>query len=536
MNDFDDNTLTSSLASEVIKGRPMLGLTVQSHPDRTRIGEQYFVPAGEGEVQIGRFTPLFRKPGGTGLGLGERRVARDPLRIRRTPDDGIEILAPESRMVVEVNGLPVAGHLKLSTQQVDRGIVLGLGGAVVLCVHWMRTFPKMPATDGMLGVSSAVVMMRNAIMQVAGTDLPVLLLGETGTGKEVCAKAIHAASRRRQHPLVSVNMATLNETLAAADLFGAVKGAYTGAQYAREGLFSEAGEGTLFLDEIGNTPQAVQPMLLRTLETGEYRPLGGRGNLISRARLITATDRDLDTEAFSQPLLRRLEAFVIHVPPLRARREDIGLLTLHFLQSWEDQCGQIVEMPVNLITQLCNYDWPGNVRQLANVVRRIAIALLAGEQPELASLVRKGEGAPRPASIPDAFAVDSGHPSRASNAAHSIAQDEQRYESDESEATESTSPRVKLADLSEQDVLDALDKCGWQIKAAALALGISRPSLYRLLEVNPRIRRVEMIPVQEIQDVWRTYGGDLGKCASVLQTPSEALRRYVRAAGLQEPV
>ena len=489
-----DYTLTSPLSSLARSSPPLLALTILWHPDPARIGEQFLGPAGPGSIALSRYLPLFQAPGGPALALGQRVIARTPIQLRRCADDALEIALPDSRMAVELNGVPVHGCVRA---EVGCGLVLSLGGAVLLCAHWMRELPQFNPVPSLLGVSSAAVRLRALIAQAAPTELPVLLLGETGSGKEVAAQAIHRASSRAGAPLVAVNMAALNEALAAADLFGAAKGAYTGAHAARPGLFAEAAGGTLFLDEIGDTPASVQPMLLRVLESSEYRPLGASADRRSTARLIAATDQNLQARAFSQPLLRRLEAFVIEVPSLRERRADIGLLIAHFLG--QELCPVL---PTALVGQMCRHHWPGNVRQLGNVVRRIAICLRAGELPDFDALA----GPPL---------APSGMPAGAATTAVAAAP-----------------ARVSLAGLSEQAIVDALQRHGWEIQGAALQLGISRSSLYKLLEQHPRIRRAEAIPIDEIQAALKAGAGDLGRCAARLQTPREALRRYLRSAGL----
>lgn len=498
-----DNTLTTRLFAPGGTAGPMLGLTILWHPDLERIGDQYIGPPGAGVVEVSRYAPLFFRPGRDGLGLGHRAIARSPLLIQRDGTDQVLLVAPDSKMALDVNGAPFSGERLLSSADLQRGVVLGLGGHVLLCLHWMRSFPKSNALPGLLGVSSAAIATRDLIRQVAGTDLPVLLLGETGTGKDVAARAIHAASRRNAQPLVAVNMATLSESLAAADLFGATRGAYTGAQTARQGLFAEADGGTLFLDELGDTPASVQPMLLRVLETGSYRPLGASQDAQSSARLIAATDQDLDARGFNQPLLRRMEAFVIRVAPLRERREDIGLLWLHFLNESAASAEEIAAMPPHFVSEVCNADWPGNVRQLNNVARRALMAMRAGEAPQLAQFV---------------------HATRLSAA-------EALPEVQEAPAVMGQ-PRKKLADLGDAEVLEAMESNGWQISGAAQQLGISRPSLYKLIEAHPAIRPAALIPAEEISGALRTHNGDLALCASQLKTPSEALRRHLRVLGL----
>jgi two-component system nitrogen regulation response regulator GlnG len=295
-------------------------------------------------------------------------------------------------------------------------------------------------------------------------------------------------------------MAALNESLAAADLFGAVRGAYTGAHTARAGLFAEAGGGTLFLDEIGNTPSSVQPMLLRVLETGAHRPLGGQQDMRSNVRLITATDQDVYASSFNQPLLRRLECFVIRMAPLRTRREDIGVLIAHLLHTNQlvQEAGLV--LPAPFVGACANYDWPGNVRQLAHVIKRAVIGLAHGELPEFAALV----DAPR-------LTVTAGVATTAAGQAPA---------------------RRRLAGISEREVQDAMEANGWTILAASAALGISRPSMYKLLESHPHIRRVEQIAPEELHAALTASGGTLAVCASLLKTPVEALRRHLSGLGL----
>jgi transcriptional regulator with AAA-type ATPase domain len=498
-----DNTLTTHLfAREGGPSAALLGLTILWHPDSARIGEQYIGPAGEGTIEISRYAPLFFRPGQDGVAIGHRAIARAPLQLRRTASDGLIITPAASAMAVEVNGRMLDSVLQFERADMARGVVIGLGGHVLLCAHWMTSFPRANGLPGLLGVSSAAIATRDLIRQVAATDLSVLLLGETGTGKDVAARAIHAAGKRAAKPLVAVNMATLNEALAAADLFGAVKGAYTGAQNARRGLFAEADSGTLFLDELGDTPASVQPMLLRVLETGSYRPLGASVDATSSARLIAATDQDLDARGFNQPLLRRMEAFVIRIPPLRERREDIGVLLLEALRACTHDAEEMAAFPPGLISAMCTYDWPGNIRQLVNVTRRAVMAQRAGSTPALGQFVELARAAPSAtrASTPD---------------------------------KPEGSVRRKLADIEDADLLGAMEENGWQISGAAQQLGVSRPSLYKLIEAHPQIRAAAAIPADEVAAAWHACGADLAACAASLKTPSEALRRHLRGLGLE---
>lgn len=496
----DDYTLSSPLAAAAPAGAPLLGLTIVWHPDTARIGEQCVT---DGAIGVSRYLPLFQRPGQALAGLGYMGISRDSVRIVRGADGVLELHPPASRMAVEVNGVEIHAPFTVRHGQVAAGVILGLGRAVLLCLHWMRTVPTENALPGLLGVGGAAIALRTLVRQAAATDDTVLLLGETGTGKEVVARAIHACSARSARPLVTVNMAALNDALAGADLFGAVRGAYTGATSPRSGFFGEAHNATLFLDEIGNAPVAIQPMLLRVLETGDYRALGARADLHATARVIAATDQALHAGAFNQALLRRLESFVIHLPPLRARREDIGVLLLHMLGEHPARDAFFAA----LAARFALYDWPGNVRQLRHVARRCLLALQAGEQPDFDSLLDEHPApAPPPASAPAPGA--------------------------EQPLAVASAPRKKLADISAADVLQALDMHGWTIQGAARELGISRPSMYRLIRAHPHIRAAAAIPDAEIAAALAATGNAPGPAAALLKTPAEALRRQLRTLGL----
>jgi two-component system nitrogen regulation response regulator GlnG len=499
MLDSTEYTQTVQLSAQGMPGRPLLALTILWHPDPARIGEQFV--GDPGTLEVNRYAPPFYRPGQAGLPLGHGTISRDPVRIvKETGGEGVVVHFPATRMPVELNGRAATGPIRFDAADVARGQVLTLGRAVVLCLHWMECLPKHNPVPGLVGVGAAAIALRDQIRMVAPTDIPVLLLGETGTGKEIAARAIHALGQRAQTRLVAVNMAALNESLAAAELFGAARGAYTGAQE-RRGLFAEADGGTLFLDEIGNAPASVQPMLLRVLEGGDYRPLGASQDRKTTARLIAATDQDLDTAAFNQALLRRLEGFAIQLPPLRARREDIGVLIVHLLQAH----GAQPVLPLELVVEIACFDWPGNIRQLGHTLRRAALLVQHGGTPQLEQLVRltpapagsaarlapAAEAAPPPAAAPD-------------------------------------TPRRKPSDISDAEVLQAMAGNEWNIQAAARALGISRPTMYKLLDAHRAIRWAERIPADEIEQALAACEGDVGRCAELLKTPTESLRREVR--------
>ena len=214
--------------------------------------------------------------------------------------------------------------------------------------------------------------------QVAGTDSSVLLLGETGTGKELLAKAIHSMSLRKDRLLVTVNCASLPPTLIESELFGREKGAYTGAMTKMIGRFEIADGSTLFLDEIGELPFELQSKLLRVLEEGKFERLGSTKPLHVNVRIIAATNRDIEQEVkdgkFRRDLFYRLNVFPIVIPPLRERPEDIPLLVRAFVKEFQKKMGKEIEsIPKKTMQALQSYSWPGNVRELRNVIEHAMI-------------------------------------------------------------------------------------------------------------------------------------------------------------------
>ncbi len=237
--------------------------------------------------------------------------------------------------------------------------------------------------DSLLGNSLPIQGLRLQIKQFADSPFPVLIEGESGSGKELVAGSFHYASARSRFPYLSINCAAVSPLLAESILFGHAKGAFTGAVNAHAGYFEDAGQGTLFLDEIGELPLELQAKLLRVLENGEYQRIGETQTRISQARIVAATNRDLRAEVragkFRSDLYHRLSVFTVKVPPLRELGEDKHLLREHFIEFYAKQIGKA---PIKLDEKACNrwldYGFPGNVRELRNIVIRL-IAKYAGE-------------------------------------------------------------------------------------------------------------------------------------------------------------
>ncbi len=492
---------------------PSLG--VIWHPDLSRIGTVApFLFGRTKAAELSRLKPLFRPLGGHGESpLGDPRVSRSPIRVERTGDRTFQISPPDSRMRVTVNGAPVTAPMEVSLDALGDDIIITLSDSIVLSLFLCPAEPApRPAENRMLGISRQIQAAWRAITKTAGTGLPVLIRGETGTGKELAAEALHLLSDRAERNLVSVNMATLSDELAAADLFGAIKGAFTGAVKDRAGLFESAADSSIFLDEIGDTPKPVQAMLLRVLEDGEYRRVGETKSRYANARVIAATDRPLGAGEFSQPLLRRLESMVIQLPPLKNRRVDIGVLAKHFIETggYQAEMGAFAAQ----ISRMALYDWPGNVRELRNAVQQIAL----GEPPDFTPRTERTETSGRSNISGGTMGTTS-----AANSAQGSPAD-----------TPKKAPRKayrSAASITEDEMLAALNTCAWQIKETAAALNISRTALYGLMDKSDNVRRIEDISDDTIRRLMDANPGDFDTWVRALCVPRGALEKRVKSMG-----
>jgi two-component system, NtrC family, nitrogen regulation response regulator GlnG len=493
----------------------VLAVTLLYHPDVSRIGDR---AALEGvQVAISRTSPELAPPrGGPRRPIEDRYVSRSPLQITRMLD-GYALTAPAVGGCV-VNGRALAQgteRLLVDRASVDRGIVVELADRVILLLHFLDpTPPRRGLRDHkLLGESDAIARVRSDIDSVGDLPVPVLLRGETGTGKELVASAIHAASPRAARPWIAVNVAQLPASIAASVLFGSVKGTYTGATDAL-GLFARADGTTLFLDEIGETPYDAQPMLLRALETGEVTPVGGPTRLVD-VRLVTATDADLENQiseqGFREALFHRLAGYQMFVPSLRERRDDLGRLFVHFLGEALAITGDLARLegqaessrlwlPTALMGRLARYAWPGNVRQLRNAARQLAIASRGRDEARID--VALDRLLTEPAAATPA-------PSMSSIPANEIGE------------------RRDPSTITDEDLVTALRSHGWRADPAARRLGVSRSTLYKLIDRSPRIRKAKEIPEAELRRVYE-HCGDVDAAAALLEVSSHALKLRLR--------
>jgi two-component system nitrogen regulation response regulator GlnG len=504
------------------------GLTVLHHPDAGRVGERVALAglAAGREEYLSRTAPAFSAPGNPLLRpLADPYLSRRPIRLLPGAEPGgVRLVIGESGTAVVADGEPVAGDLEIPPARLERGVVLLLAGRMVLLLSRLDPVGLTGARDfGLVGESAPMIALRQEIRRVAGLAVPVLLRGETGTGKELVARALHDAGPRRSRPYLTVNMAAIPATLAAAELFGAARGAYTGADRKRDGYFQRADGGTLFLDEVGETPSEVQALLLRALESGEIQPVGGDDVRRVDVRLVAATDADLEgaiaSGRFRAPLLHRLAGYEIRIPPLRLRRDDFGRLFLHFLRQELAELGEAGRLatppgerswiPAPLVARLAAHDWPGNVRQLRNAVRQL---VLAGHD-----------------------AGDSGMWLQAERILQEATREAVPRDGDSTAAPPRKEPRSAYRsqeDVTDDELLEALRANGWRIQRAAAQLGISRGSLYDRIEKSQRIRKAVDLSREEIESCRAACGGDLDAMVEALEVSKRGLQRRMGQLGL----
>ena len=284
-----------------------------------------------------------------------------------------------------IKGDKLLDELRPAVQQVAENLKLKKEAGIL-----RRELRRLTGLDNIVGASPKMRAIFELIQTIAPQSSRVLITGESGTGKELVARAIHENSARARAPFITINCGAFPETLLESELFGYVKGAFTGANENRSGLFQAADGGTLFMDEIGNMSQTMQVKLYRVLQEGKVRPVGSTEEMDVDVRVITATNKDLEKEIaegrFREDLYYRLSVIPVHLPALRERREDIPLLARHFLERFRNATGKKIEgIEPKAMERLEAYDWPGNVRELENTIER-AVALETGNRISLEGL------------------------------------------------------------------------------------------------------------------------------------------------------
>jgi DNA-binding NtrC family response regulator len=318
----------------------------------------------------------------TDIGMDEMDGLELCVRIMETRPDAVVIVVTSRATMESAISAIRAGAFDFLTKPIDpRHLQIAVNRALThqrLGQEVRRLREELsPARGGALvGESAAMRKVYDLVQRLGSSDASVLVRGETGTGKELIARAIHAQSPRSKRPFVAINCAAVPQTLLESELFGHARGAFTDAKHARAGLFVQADGGTLFLDEIGEMPVEVQPKLLRALQEKRVRPVGDSTEVPFDARLVVATNRDLEHEIlerrFREDLYYRINVVRIDLPPLRDREGDVLALATYFLDRFAKNAGKSLSIPVSVADRLTQYDWPGNVRELENCMERAA--------------------------------------------------------------------------------------------------------------------------------------------------------------------
>ncbi|MFT5429585.1 MAG: two-component system nitrogen regulation response regulator GlnG [Myxococcota bacterium] len=498
-------TQDSLQSIDIVANKRVVALTILCHPILARIGDvsrlsQMLVGR---PCALSRLEPIFASPGASqGESLADARISRRPIWIQAAAAGGVRLDCRETSTLVVADGEAVSGEMTVSAARVDSGVVVELGRHFVVLLHrvsgvWAADRP----TQGLVGESAGIQRLRDDIHKVYDIQVPVLLRGESGTGKELVAQAVHAASPRSGRPFVPVNMAAITPTTAASELFGHVRGAFTGASRDHVGYFGQADGGTLFLDEVGETPPELQAMLLRALETSEIHPVGGAKRVGVDVRIIAATDADLESAAragtFKVPLLHRLAGYEIHVPALRDRKDDIARLMMHFLALELAQVGGSSRLTddasflsAELVAKLVRYSWPGNVRQLRNIVRQLVISSRGSEVLVLDPAVERLLDPPTD-SVPEPVTVTAG-------------------------------------ELTEASLISELRRNRFRLGPTASALGISRTTLYAHIDKSDKIRKARDLQPAEIGAALERSNQDVDHAALALEVSKRGLQLRIR--------
>ncbi len=490
-------TATGDLTWQPVADEVVVRLNVAYHADLGRVGEAALLGELERAATVGvsRTEPLFCKHGESGLGrpLEAATVSRRAMRVRL--GGGQVVLDPgDAPGPLAVDGRPLERPVRLDRNALESGVALTVGPQTLLWLdcakprHLLQTAP-----EGLVGTSDPFLELVDRVRRTADLDKHVLILGETGSGKEVVAAAIHALSRRAGRIYSTVNAGVIQRDTAAAALFGHVRGAFTGAVADAPGYFQAANRGTRVLDEIGDAPAEVQVGLLRALQSGEVQPVGARAPVLVDVRVLGATQSESQSGTFRRDLAERFDLKLV-VPPLGARRGDIPMIFLHFLrQALADTReghrlapGARPWLPMDLVAALLEADLPGNVRTVRQLAYDTAIENRGESSFRWPSALRARPTAP---------------PSRQGTTGLSVA-----------------------------EVVAAYEQCGFAIEPAARALGVKVPTLYDFIRRTGALRLAADLSPGELEAALVAADGDEAAAAGQLRISPRALRLLRRGA------
>jgi two-component system nitrogen regulation response regulator GlnG len=478
-------TIDGSTHSELTSPEQLgISYTILWHPVASRIGAQTFVPfhrSGD-TIDLSRTTPVFDD----GQPLDDPHVSRTPLQFVAEPSGGVHVWPGRSGLRYLIDGRQGVGGEPIPPERLHQGVVLTLGRGPMILVERGWTL-RAGQRCGLVGCSRGLELLRLGIIEAAARDSSVLVLGASGTGKELVARALHQASTRASGPFVAINLAALPGSVATSQLFGHTRGSFTGAERASPGFFGQAEGGTLLLDEVGACPTEVQALLLRALESHEIQPVGGA---VKKAdvRVVASTDEDLHQAMrdgrFRAPLYYRLGRVVLTIPPLATRPADIATQAVHFLREslvelgeeelLEPRIGKRPWLSQAVMQTLLGWSWPGNTRELCAVVERMAYSFCEAEQcqpPSLKAPAAPGSG--------DSVTTDPGV-------------DQQDWVGGVETWDEAGAP-------SADKVQRELAAHGYNIRATAAALGVGINTVRRRMEVLdlPRPRDLDASMIRE---------------------------------------
>jgi len=505
---LDAPTLTgTALSTSSVLAQATPALTILWHPDPSRVGAMFsFADLRQGRtLSLSRNSPEFPLFTDAPAPLADPFLSRQPCLDIAILSRTIRLTPLAHRQPIALDGHPLLAPVALSQTDVAASPIITFGRRIALCLHYAHQPPQSVSDLGLLGHSDAINAVRKSILSVADLDIPVLIRGETGTGKELTAAAIVKVGLRAHKPFVAVNIGALPQQLAAAEIFGHAKGAFTGATGARPGYFLEADGGTLLLDEIGLATSEVQTALLRLLETGEVRPIGARTSTRVNVRILAATDSLIDSTlaagGFSQPLFHRLSSVQISLPPLRERRQDIGLLFLHFLRETLAKTHDLEKLQTppedarpwlsaTDLASLAMAPWPGNVRQLRNCAIQLAVS---------------NRGAPL-ARLPQSFV-------------ETMAAEPAQPSSSQPSTPEPSPQRIPHAKL-----VDALARHDFQPARAARALRVSRTTIYEHIRRDSTLGLLTRLTDDQLATELKNCDGNIRDLAKRLRVSYRALQ------------
>ena len=510
MSIFDnDSTLSGPFEppTGTLQAPTVPALTILWHPDLDRVGEVALLE-DDGVLGFTRDAPAFFVPGSNvGRPIAHRMMARDPVVGFASAQGRLEIRPGSTDIEVRVDGVRFDRARQLSPAEVGRGVILTVARAFAFCLHSIRHPVTRSPNLGLVGSSDAIDDIRHAITRAAGRADTVLIRGESGTGKELVARALHESGPRVKGPFVPENASRFQRERADDVFFGHERGAFTGATDSQPGLFRAADGGTLFIDEIGDLPSEAQPMLLRVIVDRIVQPLSSTKSRKVDVCLVAATSADLEAarsaERFDKSLYNRLNTSVnITLPPLRERREDVGVLLVHFLriyldadlQRLQDQTADSPWLAARDVAALAMHSWPDNVRGLEGVAKKLAIeagpGARSGTHDWIKNFLAEAERPPPP---------------------------------------DAPSSRETKSFAGNRDLLlAALERSGWSNAGAAKLLGYSPSTFSRRLGDDPELRAVTKLRIADMVREEREAKGDVEIAAKKLGVSPALLARRLR--------